>query len=242
MKDEINGSVYGGAKRRLVRGSQVSVQQAAGGSRPRATPPRRSSLVPLRGCGSKATAAALYNLWDVYTVISRWPACDRSLTEQYAYDLALNRLLARIEKSGPDAVGFDSERSVYAYAEQIRNTTKIDAARHMEMKQRVLQDILYCGGHRINGVPSSYSRFQVDLSIDVEAGLREESEWLHARLDADSAELVQSVYIDDVSVAEIARESKVPESTIRSRLGRAMDILRASVEAEAGDRIRTSNN
>lgn len=242
MKDEINGSVYGGGKRRLVRGSQVSVQQAAGAARPRTTPPRRGSFAPLRACGSKPQVAALYNLWDVYTVVSRWPACDRSLTEQHAYDIALNRLLVRIEKSGPNAVGFDSERKMYAYAEQIRNTSKIDAARHMEMKQRVLQDILYSGGHRINGVPSSYSRLQVDLSVDFEASLREESEWLHARLDADSAKLVQSVYIDDVSVAEIARESKVPESTIRSRLGRAMDILRASVEAETGDRIRMSNN
>ena len=238
MKDEINGSGYGGEGRRLVRGNWSTKK----GERRRTMPVRREELAALRVGGSGISADAPFGLVHVYFVLSLWPACDRSPLERYAYDIALNRVLERITKHGASAPTFASEVEVYAYAKRVRTTAMIDAHRHMGVVDRSRQALAPEAGARMNLKPIDLPPGVADESAEWEQERAEQHEWLVARLGADAAELIERVHLDDETVAEIARESLEAESTIRSRLLRAEAKLRACLEAEHGLRVRCSNN
>jgi len=238
MKDEINGSDQGGDGRRLARGNWSAMQ----GMRRRAAPPRRDALPMLRAGEASAAATPPYSLLSVYHVLSRWQACDRSPLEQYAYDIALGRVIERMMKDGATAPRFDSEAEVYAYARCIRGTALIDAHRHMEVVDRHRRSIVRASGLRINDVPVGLPPGVADEQTGWDQERAEQHEWLVSRVGSEAAELVERVHLDDETVAGISRESREPESTIRSRLSRATARVRTCLESEDGVRACYSQN
>lgn len=242
MKDDLYGSGLGGGNRRVARGGWATAQRSARAVCTRAMPRRRSSLSRAVVGGGGSAGAPCFGLWHVYYVMSLWPACDGSPLEQYAYDTALNRIIHRIEKSGAGSVIFATEVEVYAYAKRMRRTALIDSHRHMVVVEEHRQSVLAQGGARMNGEYIALPRGVAD-----ERGLwaqeREEiCEWLVEHVGVGDADLLVLVHIDGLTVAEIARDAGVPESTLRSRLERAEVKLRAAIEAEGAARMRGSDN
>lgn len=238
MKDEINGPDHGGSGRRLARGNWAAMQ----GVRRRAAPPRREALATLRVCGATVPSGGPFGLLHVYTVLSLWPACDRSPLEQHAYDIALNRMIERIMKEGATAPSFATKVEVFAYAKRVRATALIDAHRHMEVVERNRRSTMRGSGVRMNGAAVGPPPGVVHETADWDDGRAEQCEWLVSQLGSEAAALVERVHLDDETIAEIARESGEPESTVRSRYARAMTKARACLEAEAGYVGLYSNN
>ncbi len=242
MKDEINGMAYGRGSRRLVGSGWTAVQRPVAQVRPRTPLRRRSGLARVADGRVQMGVAGRFGLWHVHYVMSMWPACDGSPFEQYAYDTALNRVVHRIEKGGAAAVTFAHEVEVYAYAKRMRRTALIDAHRHMLVVEEHRQSVLGQAGARMN---SEY--LGLPQGVADERGLwaqeREEiCEWLVERMGAQDAELLVMVHLDGFTIAEIARESGVAESTLRSRLARVQVTLRASLAAEGGSNGAAANN
>lgn len=227
MKDVLYGSEHGGGERRLVRGGWTS-------ARPRPALRRRSVLSRVTGGRNLAGGAPSFGLWHVYYVMSMWPACERTPLEQYAYDAALNRIIHRIEKGGAGSVAFATEVEVFAYAKRMRRTALIDAHRHMLVVEQHRQSVLFQSGVRMNGECLALPRGVVDERALWNQEREEICEWLVECLGAADAELLVMVHLDGFTVAEIARESGVAESTLRSRMTRAEATLRASIAAEGG--------
>ena len=236
MKDELNESVYEGAGRTLVRGWRAAGQ----GTRARTIPVRRGERDERRPRGD-APAVAL-DLWDVYDALRRWPACARGPSERYAFDLALNRILTRIAKDGAAVVKFESKVAAQAYAKRVRETARIDAFRHMEVERHFREEA--APGDRANDQRGYrvIDRATVDHTEHWGQERRVNGEWMSARVGVESAQLLGRVHFDGCTVAELARESEVAESTVRSRLLRAEAELRACLEAEVGLRARPSAN
>ena len=235
MKDELYGSGCGGGERRVVRGGWTT-------ARPRTALRRPSVLSRVAGTRNFAAGAPCFGLWHVYFVMSMWPACDGSPLEQYAHDTALNRIIHRIEKGGAGTVAFATEVEVFAYAKRMRRTALIDAHRHMLVVEEHRQSVLVQAGARMNGEYLSLPPGVADERALWSQEREEICEWLVDRLGAEDAELLVMVQLDGFTVAEIARESGVAESTLRSRLVRAEMTLRASIAAEGGSRGTAGNN
>lgn len=235
MKDEIYGSGGGGSGRRVVRSGWSA-------ARPRPALRRRSVLSRVTAAFCCTPGVPCFGLWHVYFVMSKWPACDRSPLEQYAYDTALNRIIHRIEKGGPGAVVFATEVEVFAYAKRMRRTALIDAHRHMQVVEQHRQSMLAQSGARMNGEYLALPKGVVDEHALWDQDREEICEWLVERLGAADAELLVMVHLDGLTVAEIARDSGVAESTLRSRMLRAEATLRACIAAENGSRGAPGNN
>lgn len=235
MKDELYGSGNGGGERRLARSGWTN-------ARPRAALRRRSVLSRTLGARGLADGAACFGLWHVYYVMSLWPACDGTLLEQNAYDTALNRIIHRIEKGGAGSLVFATEVEVFAYAKRMRRTALIDAHRHMMVVEEHRQSVLVQAGARMNDEYLALPPGVADECALWGQEREEICEWLVDRLGAADAELLVMVHLDGFTVAEIARESGVAESTLRSRIVRAEATLRASIAAEGGSRGAPGNN
>lgn len=242
MKDEINGMAYSRGSRRLVRSGWTAVQRPVAQVRPRTPLRRRSGLGRVADGSVAAGVAGRFGLWHVYYVMSMWPACDGSPLEQYAYDTALNRVIHRIEKGGAAAVTFAHEVEVYAYAKRMRRTALIDAHRHMLVVEEHRQSVLVQAGARMNGEYLGLPEGVADERGLWEQEREEICEWLVERLGAEDAELLVMVHLDGFTIAEIARDSSVPESTLRSRLSRAELALRGCLAIEAKPSNGLTNN
>jgi hypothetical protein len=226
MKDELNGGGAGaGGVRRLARGGWSAMQEVVKSVKPRAVG------APQERRGGRAGGAG-WNLMEVYRVLGNWPAQFRGPVHQYAFDLALNRVLGRIVRDGAGVLQFLTMRDVYAYAKRTRATAMIDAERHLEVVKRHLDSYALGSGGRMNG---EYLRAPVNLiAADPFESMRfaEFAEWLAVRIGDEDSALLLAVHAEGHSVAELSRQTGVAESTIRSRLLRATHSARVQYEAD----------
>ena len=177
-----------------------------------------------------------YNLYDIYEAISYWPASERGRVESIAFEKALDKVLSRILRNGPDAVVFDTARDAFAYAKTIRSSATKDSARHLRVQEGYFGGLATGSDRRFNGEDlygldsrtsaAPESEFEQEYDRDLLVG------WLSARVGASDALLLARVYIDGVTPAEVSRESGVAESTVRSRLARAEELARKAYRAE----------
>jgi DNA-directed RNA polymerase specialized sigma24 family protein len=221
MKDELNG----GGGRRLVRGGWNVMQET---SRARASRAPRSC----RNQDEEAVVSAGFNLIDVYRVLTRWPAQHGGPVQQFAFELALTRVLARIVRRGAAVVQFAAMREVYAYAKRTRRTALIDASRHAKVVRQHLEGCLQRAGARMNGEYLELPPRMVAPDSFEEVRRAELEEWLAVRVGDEDSGLLVSVHADGHTVSELSRVSGAPESTIRSRLRRALGRARAQYEAD----------
>jgi hypothetical protein len=151
-----------------------------------------------------------YDLYTVYQVLSRSEWNWRGIEYANAFEMALDKMMRRIERDGCGAARFATMQDVYAYAKQVRKCVLLDARRHREVTRRYEASV-GAGG------PGYASRSEEWLERD----RRETDEWLAEHLGVDDARLYSAVYIDGYTVAQLARMWGIKEGTLRWRLDRA---------------------
>lgn len=202
-----------------------------------ATPPTAVGTIARELVSARSGGAdGPFDLWAVYEVLHHWPAAHRGRAQAMSFEKAANKVLSRIRRTGSRSVVLPTLRDVYAYAKSIRASAVKDIARHLKVEREYIHSVGYHGGCRIDhesvygAKPAAASESAVDSET---AGMLQ---WLRARLGADAANLLHRVHIEGCSVAELSRQSGVPEGTIRSRLARAEAEARALYTREEGMR------
>lgn len=199
---------------------------------------RRNKLGIGREIGGRAFTRAKgpYNLYDIYEAVSYWPASERGRVETLAFEKALEKILSRIMRNGPDAVVFQSARDAFAYAKTIRSSATKDSARHLRVHESYLAGLASGSDRRSNGEDLSGGDWRYTAAEDSEFEQEYDRElligWLSARVGEADALLLARVYIDGITPAEVSRASGVAESTVRSRLARAEALAREAYRTE----------
>jgi RNA polymerase sigma factor (sigma-70 family) len=133
---------------------------------------------------------------------------------QRGAEIAMTKVLGRIEREGADAVRFEEAEGVRRYARKVLATSRRDAARRVAVERR------YAGG-----VGGASARLERDLGGDREADWaleRDElDEWMDRHLSADDAEILVAVAVEDREYPELAAEWGIREGTLRTRFHRA---------------------
>ncbi len=155
-----------------------------------------------------------YGLFEVYGVLMECADEVHGGIAQRGAEIAMTKVLGRIEREGADAVRFEEAEGVRRYARKVLATSRRDAARRVAVERR------YAGG-----VGGASARLARDAGGDRE-GLWaieriEMDEWMDHALGADDAEILVAVAVEDRPYPELAAEMGVREGTLRTRFHRA---------------------
>ena len=173
------------------------------------------------GCGhvdaegeDEAVSGGAFNLFDVYQVIASHEGERRDAIARRGVEIALTKMLGRIEREGRWAVRFADAEGVRRYARRVLATSRRDAARRVAVERRYGR-----------GVGAASARLECAMGGDREAVSASEraeiDEWMTARIGADDVEILVAVALDERSYPELAEEWGVREGTLRTRFHRA---------------------
>ena len=172
-----------------------------------------------RGCGpvdaeGEAASGGAFDLFDVYQAIASHEGERRDAIARRGVEIALTKMLGRIEREGRWAVRFADAEGVRRYARRVLATSRRDAARRVAVERRYGR-----------GVGAASARLECAMGGDREAVSASEraeiDEWMTARIGADDVEILVAVALDERSYPELAEEWGVREGTLRTRFHRA---------------------
>lgn len=155
-----------------------------------------------------------FGLYDVYLVLASRDAEVHGGIARRGVEIALSKVLGRIEREGQWAVRFADAEGVRRYARKVLATSRRDAARRVEVERRF-----------VRGIGGASARLECATGGDREAAWASEraeiDEWLAARVGADDVEILAAVALDESAYPELAKEWGVREGTLRTRFHRA---------------------
>lgn len=168
-----------------------------------------------------------FNLYDVYQAIASHDGELRDPIARRGVEIALTKVLGRIEREGRWAVRFADAEGVRRYARKVLATSRRDAARRVAVERRYGR-----------GVGAASARLECAMGGDREAVSVSEraeiAEWMAARIGADDAEILAAVALEERSYPELAEQWGVREGTLRTRFHRARTRLARPWSGEFG--------
>ena len=166
------------------------------------------------GVSEGGAIGGAFGLYDVYLVLASRDAEVHGGIARRGVEIALSKVLGRIEREGQWAVRFADAEGVRRYARKVLATSRRDAARRVEVERRF-----------VRGIGGASARLECATGGDREAAWASEraeiDEWLAARVGADDVEILAAVALDESAYPELAKEWGVREGTLRTRFHRA---------------------